>query len=128
MTDMVNHPPHYARAATHPSGVECIEIVRDLPFCLGNAIKYLYRAEYKGSAAEDYRKAAWYLREYVRRPMVYPAVSRLCSDALSRWRDVDRGPICILSRATAFRLGVEDLGLVCIDAAGLCDRLAERAK
>jgi hypothetical protein len=56
-------PPHYARAAEHPSGVECIEMTRHMPFCLGNAVKYLYRAGHKGSAAEDYRKAAWYLRK-----------------------------------------------------------------
>ena len=59
--DHVNHPAHYVFAG-HPSGVECIEIVESLPFCLGNAVKYIYRAGRKGSAAEDYRKAVWYFR------------------------------------------------------------------
>lgn len=58
MSDSVNHPSHYA----HPSGVEAIDICEHLTFNLGNALKYLWRAGKKGPAAEDYRKAAWYLR------------------------------------------------------------------
>lgn len=30
-------------------------------FCKGNALKYISRAGHKGSAAEDTRKAIWYL-------------------------------------------------------------------
>jgi Protein of unknwon function (DUF3310) len=63
--DQVNRPAHYARASEHPSGVECIEIVETLPFCLGNAVKYIYRAGHKLNAAEDYRKAAWYFRRQI---------------------------------------------------------------
>ena len=60
MADLVNHPPHYT---AHPSGVECIELTELLPFALGNALKYLWRAGLKsGSAREDAAKAAWYLR------------------------------------------------------------------
>lgn len=65
MTDSVNHPKHYNG---HPSGVECIEIVEHLGFCLGNAVKYLWRAGLKGDGGqgkEDLSKAAWYLRRYV---------------------------------------------------------------
>src|SRR5581483_2936486 len=40
--DMVNHPPHYT---SHPSGVECIQVTEHMNFCLGNAIKYLWRAD-----------------------------------------------------------------------------------
>ena len=42
MTDMVNHPPHYTN---HPSGVECIQITEHMNFCLGNALKYIWRAD-----------------------------------------------------------------------------------
>lgn len=35
--DLVNHPAHYT---SHPAGIECIEIVERLNFCVGNAIKY----------------------------------------------------------------------------------------
>lgn len=61
--DPVNHPRHYTG---HPSGVECIEIVEHMNFCLGNAVKYIWRAALKGGL-EDLRKAVWYLnREIVR--------------------------------------------------------------
>ncbi len=61
----VNHPPHYNR---HPSGVECIQIVEHMGFCLGNAIKYIWRADLKGNAIEDLEKARFYIdREIARR-------------------------------------------------------------
>ena len=37
---------------------------RLFPFNLGNAIKYILRAEYKGHANEDYSKAIWYLEDF----------------------------------------------------------------
>lgn len=55
-TDMVNHPPHYKKYS-----IECIEITEHLSFCLGNAVKYIYRAGEKGDAIEDIKKALWYL-------------------------------------------------------------------
>lgn len=57
-TDMVNHPPHYT---AHPSGVECITITEHMGFNLGNAVKYIWRADEKNNDLEDLRKAAWYL-------------------------------------------------------------------
>ena len=62
--DPVNHPPHYLG---HPSGVECIEIVEHLNFCVGNAIKYLWRAGLKGDAIEDLEKARWYVDREINR-------------------------------------------------------------
>lgn len=63
--DVINHPPHYMQ---HPSGIECITIVEHMGFNVGNAIKYLWRADLKGNAIEDLRKAAWYVwREIERR-------------------------------------------------------------
>jgi hypothetical protein len=64
-SDTVNHPSHYTN---HPSGVECIQITEHMGFCLGNAIKYLWRADLKGDAVEDLKKARWYIdREISRR-------------------------------------------------------------
>lgn len=70
-TDMVNHPPHYN---SHPSGVECIEIVRHMTYNIGTAIKYLWRAGLKegrgkqiDKTIEDIEKAIWYLRDEVAR-------------------------------------------------------------
>lgn len=58
MADMVNNPPHYT---DHPSGVECIQITEHMGFCLGNAVKYIWRADLKGNAVEDLRKARFYI-------------------------------------------------------------------
>jgi len=57
MSDPVSNPKHYN---SHPT-MECIELVERLPFCEGNAIKYLWRAGLKGSTIEDLRKALWYV-------------------------------------------------------------------
>lgn len=64
MTDMVNHPPHYT---DHPSGVECIQITEHMGFCLGNAVKYIWRADLKGNAIEDLRKARFYIDREIQR-------------------------------------------------------------
>ena len=58
MTDPVNHPSHYT---AHPSGIECIQITEHMGFNLGNAIKYVWRADLKNDALEDLRKAIWYI-------------------------------------------------------------------
>lgn len=58
MTDLINHPPHYT---SHPSGIECIQITEHMGFNLGNAIKYIWRADLKHDAIEDLKKARWYL-------------------------------------------------------------------
>ena len=42
--DVVNSPSHYT---SHPSGVECIAITEHMSFCLGNAVKYIWRAYLK---------------------------------------------------------------------------------
>lgn len=57
--DAVDHPAHYT---AHPSGIECIELTRMLPFAIGNAVKYIWRWELK-NGIEDLRKARWYLRD-----------------------------------------------------------------
>lgn len=63
--DSVNHPPHYTG---HPSGVECIQITEHMGFNLGNAVKYIWRADLKGNAIEDLEKAEWYIeREILKR-------------------------------------------------------------
>lgn len=62
--DPVNHPSHYT---SHPSGVECITITQHMSFCVGNVVKYLWRAGKKGPALEDLRKAAFYLDKEIKR-------------------------------------------------------------
>ena len=58
----VNHPPHYN---CHPSGIECITIVRHYGFNIGNVIKYLWRAGLKGDDVEDLEKAQFYLSDEI---------------------------------------------------------------
>ncbi len=58
VVDLVNQPPHYT---SHPSGVECIQITEHMGFCLGNAMKYIWRADEKWDAIEDLKKAKWYI-------------------------------------------------------------------
>ena len=36
-------------------------------FCVGNAVKYLWRAGLKGDGIEDLRKAAWYVQREIDR-------------------------------------------------------------
>ena len=63
--DPVNHPPHYL---TQKRGVVCIQITEHLNFCLGNALKYIWRCDSKGQPIQDLKKAVAYLeREITRR-------------------------------------------------------------
>ena len=56
--DLVNHPPHYK-----VGGIETIDFIeaKGLDYHLGNVIKYISRANHKGSKLENLKKAQWYL-------------------------------------------------------------------
>lgn len=58
--ETVHHPSHYGGDVYY----EAIKIIDDwgLGFSAGNALKYIVRAPHKGTAREDLKKAAWYLR------------------------------------------------------------------
>lgn len=62
--DLVNSPPHYRN---HPSGVECIQITEHFNFCVGNALKYIWRSDEKGNAIEDLEKSIWYIQREISR-------------------------------------------------------------
>jgi hypothetical protein len=62
--DPINHPKHYT---SHSSGVECIQITEHMNFCLGNALKYIWRAGLKDDAIEDLKKAKFYLEREITR-------------------------------------------------------------
>lgn len=63
----VHHPKHYGGAANVYEAIKVIEAWK-LSFCLGNTVKYIARAEHKGTPVEDLEKARWYLdREIARR-------------------------------------------------------------
>jgi hypothetical protein len=66
--DMVNHPSHY-----NQGGIECIDCIKSAivgkvgieAFCVGNAIKYLFRYEEK-NGIEDVKKARWYIDRLIK--------------------------------------------------------------
>lgn len=64
MNDAVNHPKHYT---SHPSGIECIQITEHMGFNLGNAVKYIWRADLKADAIEDLQKALWYINRELKK-------------------------------------------------------------
>lgn len=58
--DPIEHPSHYT---SHPSGIECITITQHHNFCIGSAIKYLWRCGLKDNVPveQDLRKAIQYI-------------------------------------------------------------------
>ena len=53
--DMIHNPSHYT---SHPTGVECKDIVQEFTYNIGVAMSYLWRAPFKhDSAIEDLQKA-----------------------------------------------------------------------
>lgn len=63
--EMVNHPDHYQGSG----GMEVIDIIEnyDLGFSLGNAIKYILRADAKCNRKQDLKKAIWYIQREISR-------------------------------------------------------------
>ena len=61
-----DHPSHYTRG-----NIEVIDFIEDqqLPYHLGNVIKYIARAGHKGDKLEDLKKARWYLDRYINEVM-----------------------------------------------------------
>lgn len=65
--DMINHPAHYNHGK-----IETIEFIEEslgkdgfVSYCLGNVLKYISRANFKGKHDEDIKKANWYLNRAV---------------------------------------------------------------
>lgn len=105
MTDKVNNPTHYT---SHPSGVECIEITEHYNFCIGNAIKYVWRAGLKSEAdydpiqkeIEDCEKAIWYIKRHIARLQksnkVLPLTNKEKVESIGAFADKE-----LLARASA---------------------------
>ncbi|TYC50925.1 DUF3310 domain-containing protein [Weissella muntiaci] len=64
----VDHPSHYKKFK-----FEAIEVIDEvapafgtkLSFSIGNALKYILRAPFKGTTRQDLEKAAWYLEHAI---------------------------------------------------------------
>lgn len=64
--EAVDHPAHYGGADNPYEAIKVIE-AWDLGFNLGNTVKYISRAEYKGATVQDLQKALWYLQREIER-------------------------------------------------------------
>lgn len=81
--NQVDHPSHYntdnpriavtTNDTTEYFPIECITVIRNMPFWKGNAIKYLWRAgikeeegkSNKDKEIEDLQKAIWYINDRI---------------------------------------------------------------
>ena len=63
-SDPVNHPAHYKTG-----GIETIDFIeaKEFNYNMGNAVKYISRAEHKGNKKQDLEKAIWYLNRELSR-------------------------------------------------------------
>ena len=66
--DPVERPDHYNKGA-----IEAIEAIKaSMPdnefngYLKGNALKYLWRYDYKGKPVEDLRKCKWYIERLIK--------------------------------------------------------------
>jgi hypothetical protein len=71
MNDPVNNPSHYTSSAAKcklcSEPIECIDITEHMNFCLGNAVKYIWRAGLKNEdrTIQDLEKAIWYIKRHI---------------------------------------------------------------
>jgi hypothetical protein len=71
--DNVNNPKHYNNSPAHCTcgrRIECIDVTRHMDFCIGNAMKYLWRFMDK-NGLEDLMKARWYLDDKIKQLSVF---------------------------------------------------------
>jgi Protein of unknwon function (DUF3310) len=76
----------------HPSKIECISLIRMLPGCMFNAVKYLWRSHLKGAPTKDLLKAAYYLEEEAKLlylPSSYTVLYQFPVDTLRQVRDAE---------------------------------------
>lgn len=67
--DMINHPKHY-----NAYNFEVIDVINQvmphydskLSYLIGNVIKYILRAPFKGNLKQDLQKAQWYLNQAIK--------------------------------------------------------------
>lgn len=64
--EFVDHPKHYN---LHPAGIEAIDVIEEMTWNIGTAMKHLWRAGLKPgvNAGQDLRKAIWYIEREIKR-------------------------------------------------------------
>ena len=119
----VSAPSHYTVYPVQP-----IEITRHLGFCLGNAVKYVLRAPYKGGE-EDCRKATQYLEWEFQRPGPLPSYTATVQarDAIERLGDyIVRAESDVEAQVSVFVMQGEFLSH--LDEYLLCDSDEEKIR
>ena len=111
--DNVNHPAHYT---DNTKPCECIEVTEYHSFCVGNAIKYVWRHNDKGRPVEDLSKARWYVQREIDRmgePGIHMPGDDGLSDRLSAidfahmagfWHALDVGSLDLMKQAIQSRI------------------------
>lgn len=85
--DVVNHPQHYTRYSIEVKDL-IVEAAEYFPpkmvFAIGNVIKYVLRAPFKGSCLEDLEKAQFYINEAI---IIYKDIRDLKGGEEYKWQD-----------------------------------------
>lgn len=119
-SDPVNHPKHYNKG-----NIEVIDFIDDqeLNFDLGNAVKYICRADQKGKQIEDLEKAAWYLNheiELLKKNAVENKEVKTTVKVPVKSDNVEKSPFEFRSGSGRLGAGIGDLGKL---AAVLANRM-----
>ena len=121
--DPVTSPDHYTIYPVQP-----IAITRHLGFCLGNAVKYVLRAPYKGNAHQDLKKALQYLTWEKEGPApslsigAYNQVEKVCEALITHLLPTSQESGCVLTVAQAETQGLQAEFLV-----ALCEYLTGKS-
>ena len=150
MDDNVNHPKHYTWL---PNGIEVIDITENFNFCMGNALKYIMRADHKGNPIQDLAGPLQLLRNQrdppqgnhfardldpitanrdsllqsgcsIHRQDVADALGHLVAPALSRVSIIDMIDIALVAvEVECQKLGMVDLAQRLLEIAGKISRI-----
>jgi len=100
--ERVDHPRWYNG---HPSGIETIDLIENLPCNLANAVKYLWRCGLKATETplRDLQSARWYTERERRRVYIYELEDEPAQKIEIVWRAfarrvIDAGDGGVLSR------------------------------
>ena len=81
--EAINHPEHYGS----DFGIECIDVVENMNFNLGNAIKYIWRCDSKQNAKQDLQKAVWYLNREIKRRQESSDLKKVEAALCMKWKN-----------------------------------------
>lgn len=70
--DIIQKAAHY-----NQSPVECIIIIRDYSFNIGNAFKYIFRKDFKGNEVQDIKKSIYYIQDEINKRKKYSVLHRI---------------------------------------------------